>query len=41
MNNLNNSNFQKNQPEYHYMNNPVAFNLGQVNKIKPKQLKKS
>ncbi len=39
MNNLNNSNFQKNQPEYHYMNNPVAFNLGQVNKIKPKQLK--
>ena len=39
MNNLNNSNFQKNQPENHYMNNPVAFNLGQVNKIKPKQLK--
>ena len=39
MNNLNNSNFQKNQPEYHYMNKPVAFNLGQVNKIKPKQLK--
>ena len=40
MNNLNNSNFQKNQPEYHYMNNPLSFNLGQVNKIKPKQLKK-
>ena len=40
MNNLNNSNFQKNQPEYHYMNNQFAFNLGQVNKIKPKQLRK-
>ena len=40
MNNLNNSNFQKNQPEYHYMNNPLSFNLGQVNKIKPKQLRK-
>ena len=40
MNNLNNSNFQKNQPEYHYMNNPLSFNLGQINKIKPKLLKK-
>ena len=40
MNNLSNSNFQNYQPEYHHINNQFAFNLGQVNKIKPKQLRK-
>ena len=40
MNNLNNSNFQNYQPENHHINNQFAFNLGQVNKIKPKQLRK-
>ena len=40
MNNLNNSNFQNNQPEYHHINHQFVFNLSQVNKIKPKQLRK-
>ena len=41
MNNLNNQNFQNNQGQnYHMEMNNFAFNLGQVNKIKPKQLKK-
>ena len=41
MNNLNNQNFQNNQGQnYHIETNNFAFNLSQVNKIKPKQLKK-
>ena len=41
MNNLNNQNFQNNQGQnYHIDTNNFVFNLGQVNKIKPKQLKK-
>ena len=40
MNNLNNSDINNNQQQYHHMSNQFAFNLGQVNKIKPKQLKK-
>ena len=41
MNNLNNSNnIKENQPQYHHMSNQFTFNLGQVNHIKPKQLRK-